>query len=34
MLDLNEMKIAQFKERDDSFPDVIKGVLVPVVSFL
>ncbi|KAG6535497.1 hypothetical protein ZIOFF_000497 [Zingiber officinale] len=32
MLDLNEMKIAQFKERDDSFPDVIKGVLVPVVT--
>ncbi|WOL14303.1 protease Do-like 14 isoform X1 [Canna indica] len=31
MLDLNEMKIAQFKEKDASFPDVKKGVLVPVV---
>lgn len=34
MLDLNEMKIAQFKEKDASFPDVVKGVLVPVVSFV
>ncbi|CAL9041055.1 putative protease Do-like 14 isoform X1 [Musa acuminata AAA Group] len=32
MLDLNEMKIAQFKEKDASFPDVVKGVLVPVVT--
>lgn len=33
MLDLNHMVIEQLKERDVSFPDVTKGVLVPVVSF-
>ncbi|KAK1583445.1 hypothetical protein Q3G72_023859 [Acer saccharum] len=31
MLDLNEMIIAQLKERDPTFPDVSKGVLAPVV---
>lgn len=33
MLDLNEMIVAQLKERDDSFPDVSRGVLVSMVSF-
>ncbi|XP_072952559.1 putative protease Do-like 14 [Typha angustifolia] len=32
MLDLNEMIIAQLKERNASFPDVSKGVLVPMVT--
>ncbi|XP_010273536.1 PREDICTED: putative protease Do-like 14 [Nelumbo nucifera] len=32
MLDLNEMIIAQLKERDVTFPDVSKGVLVPMVT--
>ncbi|CAA6660261.1 unnamed protein product [Spirodela intermedia] len=32
MLDLNNMVIEQLKERDVSFPDVTKGVLVPVVT--
>ncbi|ONK55496.1 uncharacterized protein A4U43_UnF2450 [Asparagus officinalis] len=32
MLDLNDMIIAQLKERDASFPDVSKGVLVPMVT--
>ncbi|KAL5783899.1 hypothetical protein ACOSP7_008928 [Xanthoceras sorbifolium] len=32
MLDLNEMIIAQLKERDPTFPDVSKGVLAPVVT--
>lgn len=32
MLDLNEMIIAQLKERDPTFPDVSKGVLSPVVT--
>ncbi|XP_008801368.1 putative protease Do-like 14 isoform X2 [Phoenix dactylifera] len=32
MLDLNEMIIAQIKERDAFFPDVSKGVLVPMVT--
>lgn len=32
MLDLNEMIIAQLKERDSSFPNVSKGVLVPMVT--
>ncbi|KAJ3671534.1 hypothetical protein LUZ60_007613 [Juncus effusus] len=31
MLDLNEMIIAQLKERDSSFPDLDRGVLVPMV---
>ncbi|KAL9447291.1 hypothetical protein AB3S75_014879 [Citrus x aurantiifolia] len=32
MLDLNDMIIAQLKERDPSFPNVKSGVLVPVVT--
>lgn len=32
MLDLNEMIVAQLKEKDVTFPDVSKGVLVPMVS--
>lgn len=32
MLDLNEMIIAQLKERDPRFPDVEKGILVPMVT--
>ncbi|KAH9295435.1 hypothetical protein KI387_039023, partial [Taxus chinensis] len=32
MLDLNELIVAQLKERDPSFPDVIEGVLVPQVT--
>ncbi|KAK9151632.1 hypothetical protein Syun_009941 [Stephania yunnanensis] len=32
MLDLNEMVISQLKERDNSFPNVTKGVLVPMVT--
>lgn len=32
MLDLNPMVIAQLKERSSSFPDVSKGVLVPMVT--
>ncbi|KAJ4819305.1 Serine protease HTRA1 [Rhynchospora pubera] len=31
MLDLNPMIISQLKERDRKFPDVDKGVLVPMV---
>ncbi|XP_058094410.1 putative protease Do-like 14 isoform X2 [Magnolia sinica] len=31
MLDLNEMVIAQLKERDPTFPNVTKGVLVPMI---
>lgn len=31
MLDLNEMIVAQLKERDPAFPNVVKGVLAPVV---
>jgi len=31
MLDLNEMIIAQLKKQDDSFPNVTKGILVPMV---
>lgn len=31
MLDLNDMIVAQLKERDPAFPAVSKGVLVPVV---
>ena len=34
MLDLNELIIAQLKERDPAFPDVTEGVLVPQVSYL
>lgn len=33
MLDLNDMIVAQLKERDVLFPDVTKGVLVPMVCF-
>ncbi|CAL0302295.1 unnamed protein product [Lupinus luteus] len=32
MLDLNEMIIAQLKKRDASFPNVEKGILVPMVT--
>nr|ABK24658.1 unknown [Picea sitchensis] len=32
MLELNELIIAQLKERDPSFPDVTEGVLVPQVT--
>uniref|UniRef100_A0A2N9FBJ5 PDZ domain-containing protein n=1 Tax=Fagus sylvatica TaxID=28930 RepID=A0A2N9FBJ5_FAGSY len=32
MIDLNEMIIAQLKERDATFPNVNKGVLVPMVT--
>ncbi|XVF41889.1 hypothetical protein PTKIN_Ptkin01aG0316600 [Pterospermum kingtungense] len=32
MLDLNEMIVAQLKERDPRFPDVEKGILVPMVT--
>lgn len=32
MLDLTDMIIAQLKERDASFPDINKGVLVPMVT--
>ncbi|KAF0895256.1 hypothetical protein E2562_008586 [Oryza meyeriana var. granulata] len=32
MLDLNPMIVAQLKERSSSFPDVKKGVLVPMVT--
>lgn len=31
MIDLNEMIIAQLKERDPRFPNVDRGVLVPMV---
>lgn len=31
MLDLNEMIIAQLKKKDASFPNVNKGILVPMV---
>lgn len=33
MLDLNPMIIAQLKEKSTTFPDVRKGVLVPMVSY-
>lgn len=32
MIDLNEMIVAQLKERDFSIPNVSKGILVPMVS--
>ncbi|BAT88092.1 hypothetical protein LR48_Vigan09g150400 [Vigna angularis] len=32
MLDLNEMIIAQLKKQDASFPNVSKGILVPMVT--
>ncbi|XP_024965317.1 putative protease Do-like 14 [Cynara cardunculus var. scolymus] len=32
MLDLNDMIVAQLKEKDVTFPDVSRGVLVPMVS--
>lgn len=31
MIDLNEMIITQLKERDPTFPNVNKGILVPMV---
>jgi len=31
MLDLNEMIIEQLKKKDASFPNVNKGILVPMV---
>jgi hypothetical protein len=34
MFDLNEMIIAQLKERDATFPNVNKGILVPMVCIL
>jgi hypothetical protein len=34
MVDLNEMIIAQLKERDATFPNVNKGILVPMVCIL
>ena len=34
MIDLNEMIIEQLKERDASFPDVTKGVLVAMVIII
>lgn len=34
MLDLNPMIISQLKEKSSTFPDVRKGVLVPMVSYL
>lgn len=34
MIDLNEMIIAQLKERDAKFPKVDRGVLVPMVYTL
>lgn len=32
MLDLNELIISQLKERDAKFPEVEKGILVPMVT--
>uniref|UniRef100_A0A2P2K0X4 Uncharacterized protein MANES_08G119000 n=1 Tax=Rhizophora mucronata TaxID=61149 RepID=A0A2P2K0X4_RHIMU len=32
MIDLNEMIVAQLKERDSTFPNVDRGVLVPMVT--
>jgi len=34
MLDLNPMNISQLKEKSSTFPDVRKGVLVPMVSLI
>jgi len=34
MLDLNPMIISQLKEKSSTFPDIRKGVLVPMVSLL
>lgn len=34
MLDLNDMIVAQLKEKDVMFPDVTRGVLVPMVCFV
>jgi hypothetical protein len=34
MLDLNPMIISQLKEKSSTFPDVRKGVLVPMVSLI
>jgi len=34
MLDLNPMIISQLKEKSSTFPDIRKGVLVPMVSLI
>lgn len=34
MLDLNEMIIAQLKERSPAFPNVKRGILVPSVCIM
>lgn len=34
MIDLNDMIISQLKERDSSFPNIKRGILVPMVCFL
>lgn len=34
MLDLNPMIVAQLREKDDTFPNVNKGILVPMVCFV
>ena len=34
MIDLNDMIVSQLKEKDPTFPDVKKGVLVPMVCLL
>ena len=34
MLDLNPMIISQLKEKSSTFPDIRKGVLVPMVSII
>lgn len=33
MIDLNDMLAAQLKEKDAKFPDVNRGILVPMVCF-
>ena len=34
MIDLNDMIISQLKERDGAFPNVKKGILVPMVCIV
>lgn len=34
MIDLNDMIVAQLKEKDAALPNVTKGVLVPMVCLL
>lgn len=34
MVDLNDMIISQLKQRDATFPNVNKGILVPMVCTL